>query len=394
MESKHQTPSVILKLMGVDNVYVPPQHAVRLKQKVLSENYLQKVASIGVRKRRSSHQHHSSRMSTDEKEESDYVLKVVKTIKRDKDHNPSKGYGKENPYLSGIKLKSVNSAMRLQQKMNNELQNDVPGETGLYEAFRPSKPQLNLKDDDTFNSRISEAENKTLELKVLTEKLLEVQEHGYLCRQSGFCNDKVKRNIRSKVGANYSFARKVPMDLCEASVVGDNCGTVTKDYLFQKYWGLRKNASVNWSTRKLKNQNINQKDCSEDMNPRSSSANSPSFSSDFSSNRTEENCIGMHKLKNRCCRSDWFHKDPMLLQFSKLIKERENDKHENSNMSKQIAASPDSSVDCLVSGAKTKVVVRSHNNRTKQQSESTASILSHQDNDAWSHTSNASTQQV
>lgn len=84
----------------------------------------------------------------------------------------------------------------------------------------------------------------------------------------------------------------------------------------------------------------------------------------------------------------------MLLQFSKLIKERENDKHENSNMSKQIAASPDSSVDCLVSGAKTKVVVRSHNNRTKQQSESTASILSHQDNDAWSHTSNASTQQV
>ena len=89
MESKQEASSVILNLMGLDKV--PTQHPVRDKQKVLSENYLQKVASIGVRKKRSSHQHHSSGMNTSEKEEFEDVLKVVKALRRGKHHNPSKG---------------------------------------------------------------------------------------------------------------------------------------------------------------------------------------------------------------------------------------------------------------------------------------------------------------
>lgn len=511
MESKHQTPSVILKLMGLDKV--PPQHhPVRDRQKVLSEDYLQKVASIGVRKKRSSNQRHSSGMSSDEKEESDDVLKVVKTIRRDKNHNPSKGNGKENPSLSGTEVEGVpqqlldasvkwkprtlvdnissfnietsvkaeQGNLLSQQKRNNGLQNVVHREAGLYETFRLSRSQLDLK-DETFNSRIavsnanpgkggngskyfsfpgsrknshladgllkeifcpkrmriypemrgSEAKSTTLEQTDVTEKMQEVGQHGHdsthqqlpmisehrngarnLRHQSGFSNDKIKRNIRCKLGVNYSFARKVPMarPLCAASVNADNCGTITKDSLFQKYWGLRKNAS-NWSTQKSKNQNINHKDCSEDMNLRSSSEKSP-FSSYFNSNDTEENCIDLHKLKKRCYGNDSSDKKPMLSQLassgpslafidSQILQQTclmdddvKSNEREDINMSKQSAVSPDSSVDCLVSDAKTEVVGWSHNNPTKQQSESTVSIMTRGGCDSLSHASYASTQQV
>ncbi|KAJ1435499.1 hypothetical protein SESBI_05010 [Sesbania bispinosa] len=578
MESKHQTPSVILELMGLDKV--PPQHPVRDKQKVLSGNYLQKIASIGVRKKRSSHQHHSLGMSTDEKEESDDVSKVVKTIRRNKHHNPSNGNGKENPYLSGTKVNgvpqqlldasvrwkpetlvdtispfnletSVNSgriaeqgSLPLEQKMNNGLQNDMHGEAGLYETFRLSKSQLDLK-DETFESRITvlkanpekrenslkyfsfpsscrnphladgllkeifcpkstrvypemrvrkkmsyhmkfgkqcsrsfsktseevsvqrgsiankvsdtvsssvfrgneaftkssdmldpvsvneiqcnsllscsdgshvgyEAKHKTLEQRDVSGKLQKVGNGARnLSYQSGFSNDKNRRNIGCKVGLNYSFARKVPMarPLYTASVIADKCETMTRDNLFQKYWGLRKNESANWSTQKSKNQDINQQDYSEDLHLRSSSEKSPSFSTYFISNHTEEDCIGPNKLKKRCYGNDFSADKPMLphlsssgpspafidshiLQETRLTNnEVKNNKHEDSNMSKQSVVSPDSLVDCLVSDAKTQVVGWSPNNPTKQQSESTAFILTHGDNDSLSDTFSASTQQ-
>ncbi|XP_061374424.1 uncharacterized protein LOC133316657 [Gastrolobium bilobum] len=592
MESKHQRPSVILELMGLDKV--PPQHPVRAKQKVLSENYLQKVASIGVRKKRSSDQHHSLEMSTDDMEESEDVLKVVKALRRDKHHNPSKENGKEIPYLSGAKVKgvpqqlldasvnwkpeslvdttssfnfetSVNSwriaekgNLRLRQKTNDGLQKDMNGEAGLYETSSLSKSQLDLK-DETFTSRVSllkpnpgkgrnglkyfslpsacknsrladgplkeifcprsikvypemrgrkkisyhmnfgkknsrsfskiseevstqtgnvanrvlessffrgneafvkssdmlkpvsnitvneipqksqffcsdgsyvgfEAMNKTLEQRDVTEKLLEVGQHGHgsthhqspmisehgnrarnLSYLNGFGNDKIKRNNRCKVGVSYSFARKVQMarPLSAASVIGNNCGTMTKDDLFQKYWGVRKNASANWSIRKPKNQSINQKYCSEDVNLRSSHEKSSSFSSYFNSNHTEENYIDLSKLKKRCNGNDLSDKKPMLPQLSRsgpshsqILQETclmnndvKNNMHEDSTMLLQNVVSPDLSIDCLVSDAKTEVVGWSHNNPTMQQSESTASVVSHADSDSLSHTSHVSTQQ-
>ena len=566
MESKHQTSSVILKLMGLDKV--PPEHpVVRDKQKVLSEEYLQNVASIGVRKKRSSRQHHSFGMRTDEREESDDVLKVVQSIRRDKHHNPSKGHGKENPYFSFNHETSVNSGrtaeqgnLQLQQKTNNRLQKDLHGhgEAGLYGTFMFPKSQLDLK-DETINSRIanlkanhgeggnrlnyisfpssckdshlangmlreifssknmrvypevrerkkiscdkdfgkrssrsfsktsenvsvqmgnaantvfnsvsssfsrgndtfaqssdmlkppsniavdeiqrnsllfssggayvaSEAKNRTLEQRDVTKKsqaverhgqgnihhqLLTISEQGYGTRnmnnQSCFSNDKIKMNIRCKDGVRCSHVRKMAMTrpLRADSAIADNRRTVAKDNLFEKYWGLRKNASANWSTQKSKN--INQPDCSEDTNLGSNSEKSPSSSSNFNNNHIEENCIGLHKLKNG---NDLSDKKPMLPQSSRsgpsptfigsqilqetcsMNDEMKGNNHEDSNMH---IASPNSSTNCSVSDAKMEDFSRSHNNPTMQQSESAAFVLSQGDSDSLSHSSYASTQQV
>jgi DNA polymerase III alpha subunit len=213
-------------------------------------------------------------------------------------------------------------------------------------------------------------------------------------------NGEFKRNIRCKVGLSYSFARKVPM----TKPFADNSGTMTKDDLFQKYWGLSKNASENWSNQNSKNRNINQKDCSEDMNLKASSEKSPSFSSYFNRNDSNhtENCTDLHKLKKRCYGNDLFEKehtlsqlscsDSQILQQTSLTNEDvNNDKHEDSSMSKKVAMSLDSSIEILVSESKIKVVGCSNNNPTMEQSESTVSVIMWGDSDSSSY---ASKQQV
>ncbi|KAK7340838.1 hypothetical protein VNO77_21552 [Canavalia gladiata] len=256
-----------------------------------------------------------------------------------------------------------------------------------------------------------EARNTTLEHRDETEKLQELGQHGQdsthnqlvmisehgngarnLTHQSGFGNDKIERNIKCKIGVNYRFARKVPRPLCAASV--DSCGTINQDNLFQRYWGLRKNPSVNWSTWKSMNR----------------PEKFPSFSSHFNSNHTEENFIG-HKSEKKCYLNEFSGKKTMLPQLSSsspsptlidnqilheicLVKDEvKNKKHEDCNMSKQNIVSPDSSVDCLVSDAMTEDVGWSHNNPTKQQSKSTVFILSQGDTESLNHTSYASKQQ-
>ncbi|WJX81042.1 hypothetical protein P8452_63972 [Trifolium repens] len=324
MESKNEPSSVILKLMGLDKV--PSQHRpVRNRPKVLSEDYLQKVASISLRMKRSSHQRRSFGTSTGEKKESNNVLKVVKTVSSDANHNES--------------------------------QIVMHGEAGLYEISRLSKSQLDPK-DVTFDSRI------------VVSKVNRGNEE----------NGEFKRNIRRKVGFGYSFARKVPT----TKPFADNCGTMTKDDLFQKYWGLSKNASENWSNQNSKNRNINQKDCSEDMNLKASSEKSPSFSSYFNRNDSNhtENCTDLHKLKKRCYGNDLFEKehtlsqlsssDSQILQQTCLMNEGvKNDKHEDSSMCKKVAMSLDSSINILVS-----------------ESKSTVSVIMCGDSDSSSHASN------
>ncbi|KAI5431535.1 uncharacterized protein LOC127128314 [Lathyrus oleraceus] len=333
MESKHEASSVILKLMGLDKVasrYEP----VRDRPKVLSEDYLQKVSSIGVRRKRSSRQYGSLEMSTDEKDGSDDVLMVVETsVRRDKNHNSSKGNGKENLSFSRAKvedvpqetgIKSGEGNLLLRQKTDNRSRSVVHAKDGLNETFRFSKFQLDQK-DLTFDSRFSV-------LKANPEK------EG---------NGKIKSNIRCKVGFGYSFSRNVPT----TKRLADNRGTMTKDDLFQKYWGLSKNVSANRSTEK-----------SEDMNL---------------------------KLKKRCYGNNLFEKEPMLSQLSSsdtsafvdsLILQQTDlmngdvKNNEDSNMSEKIVFSLDSSVDFLVSDVKTKVVGYSDNSPTTKQSESTASV--------------------
>lgn len=318
MESKHKESSVILKLMGLDKVasrYEP----VRDRPKVLSEDYLQKVASIGVRKKRSSCQYGSLEMSTDEKDGSDDVMMVVETlVRREKNHNSSKGNGKENLSVFRTKVEDVPQKSEQEDlllRQDNRSRGVVHGKDGLCEALGFSKFQLDRK-DLTFDSRIS-----------VSKEIPEREGNG-----------KIKSNIRSKVGFGYSFSRKVPTK----KRLADNRGTMTKDDLFQKYWGLGKNVSANRSTEK-----------SEDMNL---------------------------KLKKRCYGNDLFKKEPTLSQLSSsdpspafvesqimqqtCLKNDDVKNNVDSNMSKKIAFSLDSSVDFLVSDVKTKVVGWSGNNPT------------------------------
>ncbi|KAE9595212.1 hypothetical protein Lalb_Chr17g0336321 [Lupinus albus] len=471
MESKHETPSIILRLMGLDDVR--PRHHVRNTQKVLSEKYHQKVASIGVRKKRSSGQHDSFTTSTGEKEESVDDLKVVKTIRRDEHHNPSKGNGKEKgvqrmilddaSYLSdnGKPETSADaiSSFNYEKSVNSWKMAEQRGNGLKYSSFHGSCKNSRFADgllEDMFCPKIKRAypeikdrkrtsyhmdfhtessksfskvsENVSTRTENVTNKVLDnasssffgrneasansfdmlkpasnvsvneiqcnsaflysngssvlhchgstyhqlplISEHGNGARnfsyQSGYSNDKIGRNIRSKVA--------------------DNHGTMTNDNLFQKYWGLRKNASVNYPTLKSKYQNINRSDC-------------------FEENRMEENCIGLHKLKKRCYGNDLSDQKPMLLQLSRsepspnfidnralhgtclMDDEMKNYKHEDSNMSTQNSTSPNLSVDCSVSDAKIEVLGRSHIHPSKPQTES-------KDSDFQNHGLHASIQKV
>ncbi|KAJ7975875.1 Phosphatidylinositol N-acetyglucosaminlytransferase subunit P-related [Quillaja saponaria] len=94
MDSKHHTQSVIAKLMGLDDL--PPRHPVRKKQRALSENYLQKIASIGVGVKYASHKHPSFRMNIGVKAEFENVFGVVETLDKDKHHILSAQNGEGN----------------------------------------------------------------------------------------------------------------------------------------------------------------------------------------------------------------------------------------------------------------------------------------------------------
>ncbi|CAJ1839666.1 unnamed protein product [Sphenostylis stenocarpa] len=471
MESK-EAASVILQLMGLDKV--PAQHPVRDIQKVLSENYLQKVASIGVRKKRSSRQHDYFGMNTNEKDESEDVLKVVKALRRGKHHNPSKGNGKENPsssqnsHLAHGMLReifypesmNVYHEMRDRKKISYHMNFGKPSsrcfskiseqismqsgnvtnrvlDTASNSFFKGNevfanmlKPASNISANEIqCNSPIfcsdgpyigSQARRKTLEQRDITEKVHElgrcgqdctynqwamISEHGNgarnLTHRSGYSNDRIK--TRCKAGVNYSFARRIPRPLCAASVIADDCGTINQDILFQRYWGLRKNAYGIWSSWKSKNQNIDQKICLENVNLSCDGEKFPS------SDHTEENCIG-HKSEKGCYENILFDKitmppqltsaspsptfmDRQMLQERCLMNEEVMNKmNEENNLCKQNVVCPDSSVEFLVSDATAEVVDRTHS-PTKHQSESTTAFIFSQEIDCLNHTSYASKQQ-
>ncbi|XP_041003500.1 uncharacterized protein LOC121248937 isoform X2 [Juglans microcarpa x Juglans regia] len=102
MESSKRTPSVIARLMGLDELQ--PQQPVQKQQRVLSEYYLQRVASIGVREKRPSHEHASFRMSIEERKELSYIFRVLETLSRHKQHNPPVKEGKGSSSSSEEKL--------------------------------------------------------------------------------------------------------------------------------------------------------------------------------------------------------------------------------------------------------------------------------------------------
>lgn len=68
VECKPSTPSVIARLMGLHELQ--PQELVKKpkQQRVLSENYRRKVASIGIWEKKSGDEHRSFRLSIEEQE--------------------------------------------------------------------------------------------------------------------------------------------------------------------------------------------------------------------------------------------------------------------------------------------------------------------------------------
>lgn len=80
MESKPQTQSVIAKLMGLDDM--PHQQPVHTRKRVLSENYLRKTASIGLREKRSIKEGHSFSINTEKKHELKEVFGMPGILKK------------------------------------------------------------------------------------------------------------------------------------------------------------------------------------------------------------------------------------------------------------------------------------------------------------------------
>ncbi|XP_021910446.1 uncharacterized protein LOC110824186 isoform X1 [Carica papaya] len=87
LESRQSTPSVIARLMGLDEL--TPQQPVKKQKRVLSENYLHRVASIGVWEKRSSHKQRSFSSSVEDQEDFEHVYAVQETLKRKKHYKVS-----------------------------------------------------------------------------------------------------------------------------------------------------------------------------------------------------------------------------------------------------------------------------------------------------------------
>ncbi|XP_057981560.1 uncharacterized protein LOC131166929 [Malania oleifera] len=101
MESKQHTPSVIASLMGF---YVMPHQQPPNKQhRVLSESYLRKTASIGVREKRPTYESRSFRMSIDEHQEFKDIFKVPATSKMDEHQDLPVQLSREKSNLSKSK---------------------------------------------------------------------------------------------------------------------------------------------------------------------------------------------------------------------------------------------------------------------------------------------------
>ncbi|XP_022765238.1 uncharacterized protein LOC111310244 [Durio zibethinus] len=84
MESKPTTPSVIARLMGLDELQSQQPVKKQKRQRVLSENYLRKVASIGVLEKRSCDEHRSFGFSIEEQKQFKDAFEEIESLEREK----------------------------------------------------------------------------------------------------------------------------------------------------------------------------------------------------------------------------------------------------------------------------------------------------------------------
>ncbi|KAI4351133.1 hypothetical protein L6164_005516 [Bauhinia variegata] len=358
MEYKHQTPSVIAKLMGLGDEH--PRHYARGKKRVFSEKYQQKVASIGVRVKRSFHEYHSFGTIMEEKDEAEDDLKVFQTI-RDKHRNLPMVNDKEDPDFPKAKTRGV-------KQVTFGKRSDV---------LKPASKNKNPHNFSLFSSEDSfvayEASDKNLEQEDVIERW-SIPAHGlgtgYLAYKLG------KRGYQSNSSNAQLRDRKLPNPgpVCVPYVSAGNSKIKTKNGIFNHHRFLRHDASINWEPKNSKRQKFCQKDCSEHINLRSKSKKSLSFLSYLSSNHKEENCIYLHELKakygNDLSDQKLIHpqsarsevpsnfKDCQILQETCLMKDEvKNHNPGDSNALEQISP-PNSSVDCVLADTKTEIVGR------------------------------------
>ncbi|KAK8979404.1 hypothetical protein V6N11_000550 [Hibiscus sabdariffa] len=94
-ESRPATPSVIARLMGLDEFQSQqPVNKQRKLQRVLSENYLRKVASIGAWEKRSFDERHSFRFSIEETKGIKDAFEVIESVEIEKRSGSFAGKGR------------------------------------------------------------------------------------------------------------------------------------------------------------------------------------------------------------------------------------------------------------------------------------------------------------
>ncbi|GLT50887.1 hypothetical protein SLA2020_243420 [Shorea laevis] len=76
-------PSVLARLMGFDELPAQQPLKKQKQQRVLSDNYLHKVASIGVWEERSSNENHPFRFSIEDQKELNGVFQVIELLEGD-----------------------------------------------------------------------------------------------------------------------------------------------------------------------------------------------------------------------------------------------------------------------------------------------------------------------
>ncbi|XWS56521.1 hypothetical protein CRYUN_Cryun09bG0092300 [Craigia yunnanensis] len=107
MGSKPATPSVIARLMGLDEL--PSKQPVKKQklQRVLSENYLRKVVSIGVWEKRSFDERRSFRFRIEAQKEFKDAFEVVESLERGKESDLFAEKGRVHLRLSHEKVPSL-----------------------------------------------------------------------------------------------------------------------------------------------------------------------------------------------------------------------------------------------------------------------------------------------
>lgn len=199
---------MIARLMGLDEV-PPPQVPFQKPQRVLSENYLRRVASIGVGK------NHSFRTTLEEKKQIKDVCQVVKTFNGDERVESSAEKGKPNLGLLVNKKprisKEFQGSLELVDSRNGSFQRCIPNKNPLLS--KPIIPRLQASLPLTNGNGTSIRRNVDAYRKSKSTK----PELGYLRPHRRFENRTVTGSHGEEFGLGFdAFARSQSVTQDEA----------------------------------------------------------------------------------------------------------------------------------------------------------------------------------